>query len=551
MKKRMLMVVVLAVLVASLFAIALMSCSSSSSDGGAPPVTPPGSTPGTTGMIMGTVKDTAGTSLGGVTITAVGTGLTATTNDQGFYSMSGLAAATQLTVNYSKTGYAPTSQNTQIRINQNSYLNAVMAVGTSGTVVSGSGGTVTTVAGATGTVAGGEVTIPANALVNSNGTAFSGTATVTVTAFDPTTAQGMSAFPGNFEGVQAAGGATVPFQSFGFIDVNITDASGNKLQLATGQTATITIPIPSGLQSGAPATIPLWYYDMATGQWKEQGTAALSGGGTVYTGTVSHFTPWNADLPISLLSTVTGTVVDGSGNPILGARVEVRPTGTNPGWSGNERSTGADGKFSIRVMAGQACEIWAAKNGIESTHINFTSAASTGTYNVGNIVLADPLIKITLTWGLDPRDLDSHLTVPMADGSRAHVYYSDKTPIGADAYLDTDDTTSYGPEIITVTALHNGVYRYSVHHYAGVGTISSSGASVSMFVEGFGIYNLTPPAGATGVDDVWQLWEITVSGGAVTAVTPLNTFIAGVSASAVTAPAFKGAPKPALHGGNW
>ena len=336
----------------------------------------------------------------------------------------------------------------------------------------------------------------------------------------------MSAFPGNFEGVQAAGGATVPFQSFGFIDVNITDASGNKLQLATGQTATITIPIPSGLQAGAPATIPLWYYTIwRPANGKNKALPPYQEAVLYYTGTVSHFTPWNADLPISLLSTVTGTVVDGSGNPILGARVEVRPTGTNPGWSGNERSTGADGKFSIRVMAGQACEIWASKNGIESTHINFTSAASTGTYNVGNIVLADPLIKITLTWGLDPRDLDSHLTVPMADGSRAHVYYSDTAPAGADAYLDTDDTSSYGPEIITVTALHNGVYRYSVHHYAGSGTISSSGASVSMFVEGFGIYNLTPPAGATAVDDVWQLWEITVSGGVVTAVTPLNTFI--------------------------
>jgi hypothetical protein len=187
-------------------------------------------------------------------------------------------------------------------------------------------------------------------------------------------------------------------------------------------------------------------------------------------------------------------------------------------------------------MAGQLCEIWASKNGIESTHITFTSAASTGTYNVGNIVLANPKIKITLTWGLDPRDLDSHLTVPMPDGSRAHVYYpvSNKAPAGADAYLDTDDVDSYGPEITTVTALHNGVYRYSVHHYAGDGTISSSSASVSMFVEGFGIYNLTPPAGATAISDVWRLWDITVSGGVVTAVTPINTYISGVSADDIT-----------------
>ena len=100
--------------------------------------------------------------------------------------------------------------------------------------------------------------------------------------------------------------------------------------------------------------------------------------------------------------------------------------------------------------------------------------------------------------------------------------------------LDTDDVDSYGPEIITVTALHDGVYRYSVHHYSGTSTISSSGASVSMFVEGRGIYSLTPPAGATSVDDVWRLWDITVSGGKVTAVTPVNSFIANASASDIT-----------------
>jgi hypothetical protein len=529
----------------------MAGCGSSGGGGSAPPVTPGGS-PGTTGMIMGTVKDTAGVSIANATVTAVGTGLTATTNDQGYYSMSGLAAATRLTVNYSSAGYAPTSKITAIQANQSSYLDAVIAaVDATATFPASSGTTVTTTGGAIGTLSGGAVTIPANALVDGTGANFAGTATITVTASDPTTTSGRNAFPGDFEGVQAAGGATVPIESYGFIDVNITDASGNKLQLATGQTATITIPIPSSMRATAPATIPLWYYDTATGQWKEQGTATKSVAGDVFTGTVSHFTTWNADVPISQKSTVTGRVVDGSGNPIQGARVEVRPTETGRGWSGNEASTSADGTFSIVVMAASNCQIWATKNGIESDHKSFISAAGGGTVSVGDIVLAEPLIKITLTWGLDPRDLDSHLTVPMADGSRAHVYYSNQAPTGADAYLDTDDTTSYGPEIITVSALHNGIYRYSVHHYAGDGTISSSRASVSMFVKGFGIYNLTPPAGATAVDDVWQLWEITVSGGVVTAVTPLNKFIAGVSADAVTAPAFKGAPKPALHGGNW
>ena len=80
-----------------------------------------------------------------------------------------------------------------------------------------------------------------------------------------------------------------------------------------------------------------------------------------------------------------------------------------------------------------------------------------------------------------------------------------------------------------MTALHDGVYRYSVHHYSGTSTISSSGASVSMFVDGLGIYSLTPPAGAAAVNDVWRLWDITVTGGRVTSVTAVNTYIPNVS----------------------
>jgi len=524
MKKRIAAIMVAVSLVFA-FAVVLINCGGGG--GGTP--SPQGDTPGTTGMIMGTVKDTAGTSLPNVAVTAVGTGKTATTNSQGYYSISGLSASSQIVVNYSAPGYAATSKTTAIQVGQNSYLNAVMATVQTFTVNGATGGSVTTTGGAIGTVAGAKVDLPANALVTSTGAAFTGTATVTAAAFDPTTASGMSAFPGNFEGVPAAGGSPVPIESYGFIDVNITDGSGNQLKLASAQTATITIPIPASMVTSATTTIPLWYYDTTTGQWKEQGFATKSG--SVYIGTVSHFTAWNVDLPMSQISNVTGTVVDGSGQPIQGARVEVRPTGSGRAWASGEDSTPADGTFNIRVGANQACEIWAAKNGIESSHFAFTSATSAvGTYDVGNIVLAgNPLMKITLTWGLDPNDLDAHLTVPMVGGSRSHVYYSNKIPAGSDAYLDTDDTSSYGPEIITVTALHDGVYRYSVHHYSGTSTISSSGASVSMFVDGLGIYSLTPPAGAAAVNDVWRLWDITVTGGRVTSVTAVNTYIPNVS----------------------
>jgi len=48
-----------------------------------------------------------------------------------------------------------------------------------------------------------------------------------------------------------------------------------------------------------------------------------------------------------------------------------------------------------------------------------------------------------------------------------HVAWYDMSPSNSDASLDTDDTSSYGPETITINNLdRNSVYRYYVHDYS-------------------------------------------------------------------------------------
>jgi hypothetical protein len=83
-------------------------------------------------------------------------------------------------------------------------------------------------------------------------------------------------------------------QSFGMIGVTLQDAAGNKLNIMSGKSASITVPIAPAQQSSAPATIALWYFDDADGLWKEQGTATKNG--NVYIGTVQHFTWWKCDV---------------------------------------------------------------------------------------------------------------------------------------------------------------------------------------------------------------------------------------------------------------
>jgi len=55
----------------------------------------------------------------------------------------------------------------------------------------------------------------------------------------------------------------------------------------------MSMEVPAEMQSKAPATIPMWYFDEAAGLWKEEGIAKLSG--RVYTANVAHFTYWNYD----------------------------------------------------------------------------------------------------------------------------------------------------------------------------------------------------------------------------------------------------------------
>ncbi|MEM8559812.1 MAG: carboxypeptidase regulatory-like domain-containing protein, partial [Bacteroidota bacterium] len=79
--------------------------------------------------------------------------------------------------------------------------------------------------------------------------------------------------------------------------------------------------------------------------------------------------------------------------------------------------------------------------------------------------------RIVLSWGANPDDLDSHLTGPDGQGGRFHIYFVSET--FGDSNLDLDDTSSFGPETITLFPTNDGVYRYSVHNYTDQ---SSNGA---------------------------------------------------------------------------
>lgn len=128
-----------------------------------------------------------------------------------------------------------------------------------------------------------------------------------------------------------------------------------------------------------------------------------------------------------------------------------------------------------------------------------------------NSVLSPPQgegeTRIVLTWGETPRDLDSHITGPDGSGGTFHVFFAspgnpDATPF---TFLDTDDTSSFGPETITITQQFDGTYCYGVHNFSGEAPISASDAVVRVFQENEEVATFSVPQGTGRVWTVFSL----------------------------------------------
>lgn len=100
------------------------------------------------------------------------------------------------------------------------------------------------------------------------------------------------------------------------------------------------------------------------------------------------------------------------------------------------------------------------------------------TINVGS----SRALKIVLTWGEYPHDLDSHIYTPSVEGTEHHLYYRNRGSLSSAPYcwLDLDDTTSYGPETIWFEQLFDGTYTYSVYNYSRNPKMSTSSAHVEV-----------------------------------------------------------------------
>lgn len=172
----------------------------------------------------------------------------------------------------------------------------------------------------------------------------------------------------------------------------------------------------------------------------------------------------------------------------------------------------AAGMYTLEVNSSNYtrtfCNIFVSPNG-ENRHEIYASGQ-----------LKSDEIRIVLTWGAAPQDLDSHLFLPYdgsagrgADGTAYHIAYYNKRIADGSAELDVDDTDGYGPETITISKLKKGYYKYYVTDYRACGNgdhksreMSRSSAAVRVYNQNGLMQSFYVPSNRQGV--IWEVFEI-------------------------------------------
>jgi uncharacterized protein YfaP (DUF2135 family) len=155
-------------------------------------------------------------------------------------------------------------------------------------------------------------------------------------------------------------------------------------------------------------------------------------------------------------------------------------------------------------------------------------------------VAVDKIVAI-LQWAAQPTDLDAHLSGPDGQGGRFHLFFANRTqPPVPYASLDTDNTTSFGPETLTISksagAFVAGDYHVWVHNYIG-STFTGSSAVVT-------VLRLDPQGAPTQItrqevqfatgdqaDDLWHVVDLNVGAGGSVADTVVQTLLPGNSST--------------------
>ena len=173
--------------------------------------------------------------------------------------------------------------------------------------------------------------------------------------------------------------------------------------------------------------------------------------------------------------------------------------------------TGGNGEYSTTLSTGYYTLV-IKKNGYYERETNVLVWDG----NVNQDITLSPELqsgqemRITLTWGENPKDLDAHLALMNGAVREEHIYFASKKSSDGTIVLDRDDTSSFGPETITISQVDaTKIYRFYVQEYSsdilsGGSEISRSLATVTIDTpNGSQVINIPNGTGTT-----WKAFEI-------------------------------------------
>ena len=263
-----------------------------------------------------------------------------------------------------------------------------------------------------------KIDFPKNSVVNANGPVAAPTVSVVYKA-PPKTADTLNVFPGIFAGIPTGATTEIPFETFGFVNVDL--GAGNSLDPAIG--ASLTIPLGTNNPPvGDPyeLVMPLWRFDDTDGIWKQVATATRASIAEPFSAHVTTFSWYNLDAPVNVSrldviiasytsdlkewevmeGTATDTDRTNLAKRIAGANVVVTTTSGSAGegqwgvqaYDGSDTFTWrdskltdsngvasfkipADRKFSIKV-GDKSAYMYEVTNGVATAFINMGSYAT-------------------------------------------------------------------------------------------------------------------------------------------------------------------------------
>ena len=226
------------------------------------------------------------------------------------------------------------------------------------------------------------------------------------------------------------------------------------------------------------------------------------------------------------MGTIAGNLIDATQGPpnvpVDGASLTLYPNiNQTSGASAGTATTAPDGTFSIpNVPVGTYSLV--ATHALYSNDLYQVVSVDGATMTYTDLPMSPQLasgqIRIVMSWGPNPTDLDSHLYTPDISGSTYHIYYVTRGSLisAPFAELDRDDVTSYGPETVTIDQSFDGMYHYYVHNYSaefggGGARLSDSNCIVRIY-DATGLFATFNVPAASRLTDQYNWWVFSYNG---------------------------------------